>query len=255
MGVLDLFSNAIVVSLRVVGSTIAGRNNAVLMGVEGPSGGLDDFEDEEGGESRTDVESWGAPGIVFRPRPEETIDGQVLGAEAKGVRTPEGAIPLAWRDLRWNRMFPAPRPGTIALVGYGGGFVALDDNDDKTTNLTIYVPYDFHDGVPSKAHSVQIGKDSNGKPILEMSSGEGPAFTILGRETVWRNAPGNAFLVLNDDGFVFNGNVRANGAWDVNGATITPIGDVKTQTGVSLMTHLHPTAMGPSGPPTPTPTP
>lgn len=253
MRALSTISNAVIASLRVVGSTVVGPHNAVLMGVEGPSGGLEDFEEDLGGESRPDVESFGAPGIVFRPRPRETIGGQDLEAESKGVRTSEGVIPLAWRDLRWNRVFPAPKPGTIALVGYGGGFLAFDDTESKLTNGTLYIPYDADsDGQVTKAHSLIMGRDGNGKPIVEFSSGEGPAFTILGRETVWRNATGNAFLVLNDDGFAFYGNVRGTGAWDINGAAITPAGDVTSALGVSLQTHLHPTAMGPSGTPIPT---
>ena len=51
-----------------------------------------------------------------------------------------------------------------------------------------------------------------------------------------------AKLELLDDGSIL-----------VNGATVTEDGDVVTPEGVSLRNHTHPTGVGPSGPPTPSP--
>lgn len=258
MTILGALANALTSSMRVIGSTVVGKHGAVLVGVEGPAGGLDDFDEDAGGEERSDVEFFSSPGLVWRPRAKEVVDGDELEAEARGFRTSEGIVPIAWRDLRFHRAFPAPKPGTVALVGYGGGFIAFDDTEDLgqtlATNLTVYVPYDFVDGVPTKAHSLIIGRDANGKPVVDLSSGEGPGFTILDKETTWKNSAGDAFIVLNDEGIFFNGNVRANGAWDINGARIDATGDVTVPIGptsVSLRTHMHPTAMGPSGVPIP----
>lgn len=47
------------------------------------------------------------------------------------------------------------------------------------------------------------------------------------------------------------GKLNPDGTAEINGATITLTGDVITALGVSLDTHLHPSPMGPTGPPTP----
>lgn len=162
---------------RVLGSTVVGKHSAVLVGLEGGIGGLGDFSAEEVGEQMTDVEAYGAPGIVFRPRPKETIDGEPLHAEAFGVRTPRGGVPLAWRDLRWHRRFPAPKPGSVAFVGYGGAFLAFDDADGDTSLATLYVPYARNGaGVPTKAHSITIDPTQESIKILH---GDGAEITLL----------------------------------------------------------------------------
>lgn len=127
---------------RILGSTVVGEHSAVLEGIEGSIGGLDDIIRDSPGEAMTDVEAYGALGIIARARPPEKIGGKEIAAEGMGIRTPGGTVPLARRDLRLNRRFPSPKPGTIALVGYGGGFLAFDDaSSGASSKATLYVPY------------------------------------------------------------------------------------------------------------------
>lgn len=80
------------------------------------------------------------------------------------------------------------------------------------------------------------GRDANGKVVGEVHiKRDGSA--------VVKNA-GGAVVTLNPDGSI-----------SVNGGKVTPTGDFITAAGVSLDLHVHPTALGPSGPPTPGPPP
>lgn len=105
-----------IVFLKVTGSTVVEPHSAVLVGGEG----------SVEGETVQDAEAWGAPGVIFRPLPPETIDGEEVFAESVGVRTSRGVTVLAWRDLRLNRLFPnGTKPGDIVYAGYGGNFVRI----------------------------------------------------------------------------------------------------------------------------------
>jgi len=197
--------------VRVLGSTVAGKHSAVLVGGDGAIGALDDQDPGASGEQFTDVEAYGAPGIVFRPRPPETVGGDELSAEAMALRTGGGLVPVAWRDLRLNRRFSAPKPGSVALVGYGGGFLAFDDTSDKTSSATLYVPYSFSGGVPTKAHvisldpvaeSVSIVHGDGFAVVLDADNG----ITLRGGTSTWLNVKdGEITLVANK--IVCQGNV------------------------------------------------
>lgn len=169
--------------MRIVGSAIDGPHSAVLMGGEGSVGSIGD--DESLGESTQDAEAWGGPGIVWRPRPPEEVstDGgaQTLGAEAIGLRVGEELRPIGWRDLRWHRRFPAPAPGTIGLVGYGGGFFSLDDAPDGGGDgslMTLYCPYDFSGGTPGKAMAITMDPDQGAMMLVH-----GDGFAVILDET------------------------------------------------------------------------
>lgn len=181
--------------VRVLGSTVLGKHSAVLVGGEGGVGGFDAGDPDEPGEQFTDAEAYGAPGIVFRPRPPERIGDETLSAEAYAVRTGGGLVPLAWRDLRLNRRFSAPKPGSVALVGYGGGFLALDDNASKESVATLYVPYDFSGGVATKAHLIMVSPDEG----IAVVHANGSAVTLNDEGLVLRSDTGAARLILKGD--------------------------------------------------------
>jgi hypothetical protein len=71
------------------------------------------------------VPAFGAPGVVWRPRPPE--NGKVT--ETIWARLAGKLLPIAWRDLRWHKAAPSPAVGTIMLVGYGGGYLRFKDVD------------------------------------------------------------------------------------------------------------------------------
>jgi hypothetical protein len=188
--------------LRIIGSSIAGKHSAVLYGGDGPVGGLGDLELDEEGERREDVEGYGGFGLVFRPRPPEVIGGEELAAEAMGLRGPKGLVPVAWRDLRLHRRFPAPKAGSIGLVGYGGGFAAFDDTTadsgtEKASKFTLYVPYEFNgSGVPTKAHLIAVDPESESINILHADGGQfvllpdKQIMAISDNSTWWNLEPG-----------------------------------------------------------------
>lgn len=210
--------------LRVVGSTVVGTNSAVMVGGDTGIGGLTDPEGDAPGERRDDVEAYGAPGIVFRPRPPSTPSGSSdeLAAEAIALRTPDGVIPVAWRDLRLNRRFPNPKVGSVALVGYGGGFLSFDDAADgsDTSQGALYVPYERDgDGNVTKAHVISIGRDSNGTPFVGLISGEGVRVTLLDDEVVVASKDGSNRVEVNDGGVNVVGPFKAASGADLGGPT------------------------------------
>lgn len=125
--------------------------------------------------------------------------------------------------------------------------IDMHSGDDGTK--TVYVEYP--DG--STSHLLTIGFDGNDKPIVELAHGDGQSLMFYEGKSILKNKSGSVYLELTDDGGVHNGNLKVNGSLECNGASITPTGDVITSGGVSLQLHTHPTAMGPSGPPIPTP--
>lgn len=157
--------------VRVLGSTVVGEHGAVLWGGDGAVGGIDDPLQDTSGELFTDVEQYSGP-IVWRPRPPEQVAGKTLNAEGIAARKGGGLIPLAVRDLRFNRRFPNPKPGSVALVGYGGGFLAFDDTPAGTSRATLYVPYDFSGDTPAKAHSITVDPETRAINVLHADGGQ-----------------------------------------------------------------------------------
>jgi hypothetical protein len=146
-------------------------------------------------------------------------------AEARVERLGDGLVPLAWRDLRLNAVYSNPRPGSIALVGYGGGFHAIEDTQDnsgdqKASIHVIYAPYQFSGGVPSKAHVITLDT-SSGNEAITIVHGEGMAITMAAggkHSVVIKNKAGDAFVEVNDSGGTLNGNWKVVGSMDIGGS-------------------------------------
>jgi hypothetical protein len=165
--------------LEILGSAIAG-DGAVTVGGVGSMGSFDrDAAPDSGGEQFEDATVFGGLGLVFRPRPPEKVGAQTIRAEAFGVKKGDETTPWTWRDLRLHRRFPAPKPGTIALVGYGGGFFSFDDPVDGSGNggvSTLYVPYAFESGTPTKAHYITLSGDNES---ISITHGDGAQLMLL----------------------------------------------------------------------------
>lgn len=188
-------SNWLFTLLRVTDSVVDGLHSAVIVGGEGAVAGFDEAETAQ------NSPEYGVPGIVFRPRPPSTHDGDELVAESVALRFGENVYPLSWRDLRLNRRFPNPKPGTIALIGYGGGFLSFDDAAGPDGSITtLYCPYDYDGGTAGKAHAIVLDPTSEAISIVH---GDGLAvvltsdgITLRADESTWlKVSPGKIELV------------------------------------------------------------
>ena len=182
--------------MRVIGSTVVGRHSAVLVGGEGQVGALDATTDEDvAGQRMDDVEMYSALGVIARPRAPETIEGDLLGHEAMYLELGGILTPVAHRDLQLNRKFPAPKPRTVALVGYGGGFLSFDDTDALENRTTWYMPY----AAGAKAMVVAMNPDDES---LMLVHGDGYAVVLDATNGItMRSKTGESWVSLKDDKF------------------------------------------------------
>ncbi len=197
-----------VMSSSLSKSAESGENQAVLFSVAG-IGDLDVSGDEpqvnlddDTGEANETAEIFGALGVVARPLPPETSKGQSMHAEVACLRTSDGLIPISTRDLRLKMPGEAPKPGTVALVGYGGGFHSMDPVDDGVggTIHVIYCPYDFDsDGVAQKAHSIILDPTSGNESIV-IAHADGMAVMLFDEKVILKSKTGMSTLAVNDDG-------------------------------------------------------
>jgi len=203
------FIDWVVQLVDVIGSTLDGPHNAVLMGGNTVVGSLDPTEpdDEAPNDATDEAPAYGAPGIVFRPRPPEEVETdagtELLSAEAVAARVADTLIPVAWRDLRLNRRFVAPKAGTVALVGYGGGFLSFDDGSTEGTLQTLYCPYDFDaDGVAQKTHAILVQPDgANG---ISINHGDGYQLSLTSGGFLLRCSDANTFLQVKEGQIVMS---------------------------------------------------
>lgn len=184
-------------------------------------------------------ESLGTYGFANRP-PDPSKDGSCT---VLYFYQGDQAFAIPFGDPRRTRSLPPLKKGSSVQYCDKPSF-DLHDGEDGTK--TVYVE------VGNSAHLMTIGVDGNGDAIYELVHSEGMAVTMLKNKLILKNAAGDAFIELGPDGVVINGNLKVIGSVAANGASIDPTGDVVSSLGVSLNQHPHPTAMGPSGPPTPT---
>lgn len=167
------FLNHVVEFVKVVSSGLSGPSSAVHMNVTGSGGfaldesgkviGVDDSDD--GGDGAHEQEAYSALGIIGRPLPAE---GDAF-LEALALRTGDGRLPFAFRDLRINRAInpggagsSTPKPGQLLFAGYGGAFLShamtAGNVGSKPGNIsTLYCPFNFDsNGVPQSAHAVTL---------------------------------------------------------------------------------------------------
>lgn len=248
--------NQFVEFCKVVSSAVIGSNAAVVQNVTGAGGfAMDEDgnvtgedESDDGGEQGHEQETFGALGIVARPLPPEGD----LFAEALALRTDDGLIPYAYRDLRLHRALNpggdpvTPAEGQIMLVGYGGAFLshamtAGNVGSRRGNVTTLYVPYDFDgSGVPQKAHAISIDP-TTGNSSITFVHGDGVFLSLT--DDAGAGGPGIVWAI---DGSTF-GRISA-GEFVVNAAKIALKGNVylgaQAEAGVPLL----PGVASPPGP-------
>lgn len=200
---------------RVVGTSI-GKAGGVLAQVVG-IGGIDlDDEADESGEIGDDQPIFGS-GVVFRPLKPEVIDGLSVHAEVVCARTADGLVPIAWRDVRLERVHSGLKEGSVCLPGYKGGFLSHDVSNDKQIS-TFYVPTEFDaDGAPTEALLITMNGDDKSITILTGgTSSPGSMLTLqqADRSLTWQTTDGSSVMrlepgkaTLQCDQIVLNGTV------------------------------------------------
>jgi len=243
MGGSQVPSDWIVQFSKVIASSLAdppdgGLSRPVQFAVAGIAD-ADSLGDEEGvlitgdddGEQTDAADVFGALGVSARPLPPSTDSTLDEHAEVVCVRTSDGLVPIASRDVRLRMFGNAPNVGTVALVGYGGGYhsVAPVDNDDLTKGSiqTIYCPYDFDsDGVAQKAHVITLDPTSGNESIsvvhadgqaiflqsdgsVQLQSSDSPQGSGL-KQSVLQVLPGQ--INIQSDQIVLNGGMTVVGS-------------------------------------------
>lgn len=198
---------------RAVQYAIAGIGDAE--GLEGGEGII--LTDDNAGERTEDGDVFGQIGIIARPLPPTTSGALSEHAEVVCVRTADGLVPVATRDVRLRMFGNAPNEGAVALVGYGGSYHAIApvDNDDLTKGAihTIYCPYDFNSsGVAQKAHTITIDPTS-GNESISIVHAEGTAITMsANKEILLKNSTGSSYIMLDDGGITMTGQINLSGS-------------------------------------------
>lgn len=88
-------------------------------------------------------DTWGPVGWVARPKDpvseaEATPLSPAGACEAIAWNHPDEAQPMVFKDLRINSQIN-PSKGSVNMVGYGGGFITIEDNaDGDGSTITLY---------------------------------------------------------------------------------------------------------------------
>lgn len=198
---------------RVVTSKVAGTAKAIL----GNLASLDKDEDDAEAETSSDEPLYGTLGFYFRPEPPVSVEDATGNnpegaAEFVGMRVGGRIYPYGYRDLRLNAKLN-PDEGEVGLVQYRGGFISMKTNDSATgTNIMLYAVDNTSGGDPDKAHAISMETEPTNSHISLMH-GEGQSITLTKEaKIIIANAPGDAFLEVNANGLVLNGNTAIKGA-------------------------------------------
>ena len=222
---------------KITTSSLDDTSSAVLLNVAGVAGYQDDLTNgttvaDDDGSGIEGAEQFQALGMVGRPLPPRTIDGRDFFTEVVCMKTADGLVPIAFRDLRLQMQGgSAPAEGVIAMVGYGGGFHSMtpvpngDDPAGGGTIQVLYCPYDFDsNGTAQKAHSVIMDPTTGNESIMVVHA-DGMAITMGGdEELTLKNADGSTSIVLDADGCKIQGNqIQLNSPKVVIGSPTTAV--------------------------------
>jgi hypothetical protein len=184
--------------VKVVAMNIAPKTRALLADLTGPAG--DDQEAEQQVERASGQPTFGALGIVSRARAPSTT-GAVEGV---GLRTGDGLVPFALRDVRLNALYPNPKEASVALVGYAGAFdsneAKFDDTGGPKSSIrTIYVPYVF-DVTANKAHVITLDA-TDGNESISIVHGEGHSIVLTRDREIFAQISAGTWMVLRPNEF------------------------------------------------------
>ena len=148
-------------------------------------------------------------GFGSRPMdPDVDGDGAPTGGCAV-LYAAEGDKLHAWLgpDPRFVKKQPQGKKGSSWMYSATGSLIMLDG--EKGT-FQVYIPY----ANGSKTATISYDLTTEGAESLQLIHGDGMAITITAggkNSTIIKNKAGNAYVEVNDDGIVLNGNVKVNG--------------------------------------------
>lgn len=162
-------------------------------------------------------------GIVVRPvDPDVSNDGSPEGVSPV-LQMTEGdhvaAMPL--NDPRVTSQLPKQKKGGFltycpAAPGSFSVFDGLDPEKKKRAgSFTLSAKYTSGS---AKAHFFQFDVREDGKEAVSLKHGEGMGLQMMSgglRSAVFRNAAGNAFVELNDEGIILAGKIKQQGSMTV----------------------------------------
>lgn len=212
---------------EILGSSIAtdpgsGRNEGLLYSVKG-IGGIDYSQptpqptvNDDLSERDPAAEAFGQLGFLARPLPPYAAGGENRHAEALCMRSSDGLVPIAYRDTRLRMPGSGPSEGTVAMVGYGGGFLSFDpvvnQGQAEATIQVLYCPFDYNSqGTAQKAHAIILDPKS-GNESISIVHADGMAITMFDNSIVMKNHNGTATITLDDSGITMTGQINLAGS-------------------------------------------
>jgi hypothetical protein len=231
-----IFQYTTVLSSSMARDPDTGNNEGMLFNVAGV--GRVDFApstpaiigDDNLGEGDDEAEVFGQLGFLARPLP----PSGKYHAEAVCLRAGDALTPIACRDTRLRMQGNGPAEGTVAMVGYGGGFLSMSPVGNQGAEGTIqvmYCPYDFNGAsVAQKAHTI-ILDPTEGNEAISVIHSSGAAITmtknvnpVYGTEMVLKNEDGSATITINNQGITMTGQINLAGAVVIgNPSTAVPL--------------------------------
>lgn len=184
--------------------------------------GLDHYgEAESGGQS---AEVLAPLGILARPMdPETANDGSPeVASEALLMTVGDRLYALALNDPRVTATLPPLKKGGFLTYcpAAPGSFFVFDGVDPNGANRagSFTLSTKYTSGGSKRAHMLQMDVRTDGKEAVSLKHGEGMGLQIAAgglNSAVLRNAKGNAFVEVNDDGIVLAGKVKHQGSMTV----------------------------------------
>lgn len=159
----------------------------------------------------------------FLSRPQDP-DGDQASCQGLLIREGNETHLMPTLDKRVLEKLPEVAKGGSIQYCSKGAFGLLDPDQDT---WTLYIPVAFDgDGKPTKAHTLTVGKASDGSPLLSLVHADGMALVMQSDDkhsVTLRNKGGDASITLDDDGITLIGKVRIAGGLVAGDAGAKPL--------------------------------
>jgi len=175
--------------------------------------------DHYGGEGHATSEVHSPFGFQARPLdPDKDASGEP-GAGCAVLWWREGgqthAMPL--NDHRVRELLPKLRKGGSMMYSGSGSYAVFDGEDPakvaRPGSFIVGIPYTS--GGKDRAHTLTLDKRTDGSESVSLRHGSGMGVQMVAggkNSIVIRNAAGDAYVEINDDGVIINGELKVNGA-------------------------------------------